>query len=270
MKPSAKIPDWFKGELVGTFLLVFFGVGAVGVDVAYGTQFGLFGVALLWGLGLMVAISICGPISGAHFNPAITFAFALFRDFPRERIPGYLLAQLIGAFLAAACVHLVCADGLRAVEAAAGMTRGDAASIETARVFVTFYPHPHLGAPTIGLWQAIAAEFLGTALLALTIFGLTAKRQPKALGPLIPILIGVALAVLINLFAPVSMAGFNPARDLGPRLWTLLSGWGSLSFEFGAGGWVLAYLVTPCVGALAGAGVAQWMFAKDPVEIEAD
>jgi len=269
--PRARIPDWFKGELIGTFLLVFFGVGAVGVDVAYGGQFGLLGVAALWGLGLAVAIAITGPISGAHLNPAVTLAFARFRDFPRERILPYFAAQFLGAFLAATAVFLLCAGGIQAVEMAAGIERGSPASVETARIFLTFYPHPHNPAidgdvSPIGLLEAIGAEFLGTALLALTIFGLTSKRQSEAIGPFIPILIGVVLTVLIAIFAPVSMAGFNPARDLGPRLLTVLAGWDSFPLSVGGGGWVLAYLVTPCLGALAGAATAEWLTQSHPIK----
>ncbi|MEO0794432.1 MAG: aquaporin [Verrucomicrobiota bacterium] len=266
MADKPKIPAWFRGELIGTYLLVFFGLGSVAIEVAFGGQFGLFGVAMLWGLGLMVAISVTGPVSGAHLNPAITIAFATFRGFPKQRILPYIVAQIIGAFLAAASVYFLSAGGLAAVEEAAGITRGHLESIDTAKVFVTFYPHP--GNPAhfeeagiqLGLMEGIGAEFLGTALLAITVFGLTSSKQPKALGPFIPILIGVVLAVLISLFAPVSMAGFNPARDIGPRLWTVVTGWGSLTFSHETVGWILVYIVSPCLGALFGAGTAEWLF----------
>lgn len=265
---SLPLPDWFLGELVGTFLLIFFGLGAVGMEIAYGAGFGLLGVAAIWGLGLTVAIATCGPVSGAHLNPAITLAFARWRGFPQKRIVGYIFAQLLGAFAASVAVYFLCAGGIASVEAAAGWTRGQVGSLGTAIIFTTFYPHPGFATANpeaftaVGLGIAAGAEFLGTALLALAVFSLTSPRQPEALRPFVPMLIGVSLTVLICVFAPVSMAGFNPARDLGPRLWITLAGWGSLGMTHDGGGWALVYLLMPCLGAQAGAGAAALLTRK--------
>jgi glycerol uptake facilitator-like aquaporin len=79
--------QWIQGEVLGTFLLVFFGCGAVATSVAMDAPVGLFQVAITWGLGLAIAILLCGKLSGAHFNPAITIAFAVFTDFPAKRVP---------------------------------------------------------------------------------------------------------------------------------------------------------------------------------------
>src|SRR5687768_8638889 len=97
-----KLPAWLVGEFVGTFLLVFFGCGSVAAAVLLGAQVGIFQVAIVWGLGIAIAIFATASLSGAHLNPAVTCAFAMWGDFPARRIPGYWAAQLIGAIAAAA------------------------------------------------------------------------------------------------------------------------------------------------------------------------
>src|ERR1051325_5074209 len=89
-------------EALGTFLLVLFGCGAVHASVLTGAQSGLWQVAIVWGVAVMLAIYTVGAVSGAHINPAITVAFAVWGRFPRRSVVPYVLAQLIGAFLAAA------------------------------------------------------------------------------------------------------------------------------------------------------------------------
>src|SRR5438876_3710324 len=91
-------------EVLGTFLLVFFGCGSVHVAVLTGDLVGLGQVALVWAIAIMLAIYCVGAISGAFINPAITLAFAVWRRFPWCDVPAYLGAQMIGAILAAACL----------------------------------------------------------------------------------------------------------------------------------------------------------------------
>ncbi|OYV06952.1 MAG: aquaporin, partial [Verrucomicrobiales bacterium VVV1] len=92
----------WAGELLGTFILVFFGCGSVAAAVTTGAQVGVFQVAIVWGLGVATAIGMTGHLSGAHLNPAVTIAFAVWRDFPWRKVPGYVVSQMAGAFLAAA------------------------------------------------------------------------------------------------------------------------------------------------------------------------
>src|SRR6478609_6755068 len=89
-------------ELIGTFILVFFGCGAVHAAVLTGAQSGLWQVAIVWGIAIMLAIYTIGGISGCHINPAITLAFASWRPFERAAVLPYIGAQLVGAMLAAA------------------------------------------------------------------------------------------------------------------------------------------------------------------------
>src|SRR5436190_16985898 len=100
-----KLPSWVVGEFVGTFLLVFFGCGSVAAAVLLGAQVGIFQVAIVWGLGIATAIYVTGSLSGAHLNPAVTCALATCGGFPGRRVPGYLVAQFAGAFVAAMVLH---------------------------------------------------------------------------------------------------------------------------------------------------------------------
>src|SRR5947208_9257221 len=90
------------GEIIGTFLLVFFGCGSVSSAVLTGAQVGIFQVAIVWGLGIATAIYLTGALSGAHLNPAVTCALATCGEFPLRRVAPYILVQFAGAFFGAA------------------------------------------------------------------------------------------------------------------------------------------------------------------------
>lgn len=266
---SPKNSTAFLGELVGTFLLVFFGCGSVAAAVAMGAQVGLFQVAIVWGFGVTVAILLAGSASGAHINPAITLAFATVRDFPWRRVPLYLVAQFLGAFLAAATLYGLFGGGIALFEASNGIVRGQAGSEASAMIFGEYFPNPG-GAPLteaarshIGLPHALLAEFLGTGLLAFAVFGFTDPKNGAILPRYVPFAIGATLTVLISLLAPLSMGGFNPARDFAPRLFSSLAGWGSLPFELNGHGWLTVYILAPIAGAIVGAYSQKFLLSRD-------
>src|SRR3954468_14017160 len=102
---APKLPAWFVGEFVGTFLLVFFGCGSVAAAVLAGAQVGIFQVAIVWGLGIATAIYLTASLSGAHLNPAVTLALAASGRFPPRSAAKYVAVQVLGAFAAAAVLH---------------------------------------------------------------------------------------------------------------------------------------------------------------------
>src|SRR5262245_13943617 len=135
-------PRALLGELVGTFILVLLGCGAVHSAVLTGAQSGLWQVAIVWGLGVMFASYVCGGISGAHINPAMTIALAFWGRFEWNKVTGYIAAQVAGAFLAAAFLFGMYFGPLEAKEKARGVTRGQTGSIITAMCYGEFYPNP--------------------------------------------------------------------------------------------------------------------------------
>jgi len=265
---------WFPSEVLGTFILILFGCGSVATAVAFDAPMGLFQVAIVWGLGLSLAITLTGPHSGAHLNPAITLAFALWTDFPRTRMIGYFAAQMIGAFIAAAVLYLLFGPAIIAFETAHAIERGSPGSEASAMIFGEYFPNPgglpwdETSASRVGTFQAILAEFLGTTMLALGVFGLTAKGNPFGAGRFTPLAIGLMLTAIICVFAPVTMACFNPARDLAPRIFSALAGWGGYVFSANGSGWLTVYIVTPFVGALTGGWLGARLFSRhDSAEI---
>lgn len=244
------------GEVVGTFLLVFFGTGSVASAVLTGALTGLWQVAVVWGFGVTLAIYASAALSGAHLNPAVSLAFALLRrdDFPRRRLPLYVAAQLGGAILAGLVVAGLFWPFVLRFEAAKGIVRGAPGSELSAMIFGEYFPNPSIfgtGASAHALVspaRAALVEGFGTAVLVFVIFALTARANVGAPDAnLAPFFIGFTVGVLISLFAPITQAGLNPARDFGPRLVAFALGWGPVAIPGPEGGF-WAYIVGPLVG----------------------
>lgn len=262
------LPAWAIGEFFGTFLLAFFGCGSVCAAVLTGAQVGIFQVAIVWGLGIATAIYLTGSLSGAHLNPAVTLALAGWNGFSWRRVPGYVLAQLLGAFLAAAALYLAFAGPLRVFEATHHIVRGLPGSEASAMIFGEFFPNPG-GRPfdskvmaMISPGTACYVEVLGTAILLLVILCTTDDRNGSRPGPLAAAAIGLTVTLLISLLAPLTMACFNPARDFAPRVFSALAGWKSVPFTANGSGWFTVYILGPIAGGQAGAILYRVCFKK--------
>lgn len=255
------IAPWAIGEFFGTFLLVFFGCGSVCAAVLTGAQVGVFQVAIVWGLGIAIAIYLTGALSGAHLNPAVTLSLAVWKRFCWGRVLPYWAAQFLGAFAAAAVLYFIFGDALKAYEKATGIVRGQPGSEATAMVFGEFYPNPG-GKPLtetarerMSATAAFGAETIGTAILLLVILGVTDERNRARPQALTAATIGLTVTLLISLLGPLTMACFNPARDLAPRLFSSLAGWGTLPFRVNGHGWLTVYVLAPLLGGVFGGGL---------------
>jgi glycerol uptake facilitator protein len=177
------------GETLGTFLLVLLGCGSVAGAVLFQAHQGILPVALVWGIGVTLAIYLTRHLSCAHLNPAVTLAMAASGRMAWRKVSVYIVSQFFGAFL-----------------------------------------------------------------LVLMIFALTegcnVGRPNDALAP---VFIGLTVTSVICLIAPLTQAGLNPARDLGPRLVAWLMGWGDAAFPDRVGGFFHVYVLAPIVGAVAAA-----------------
>ncbi len=251
----------YIGEFIGTFIIVLFGTGAVHSAVLTGAQTGLWQVAVVWGIAVALAIYCTRGLSGAHLNPAITISFAVFRGFPPRKIPGFLLSQLSGAFLAAAVLNFLFGDLIRAFEAAKGIVRGMPGSELSAMVYGEYFPNPGVlgfkeqAFASLSSLQAAGAEFLGTACLSFFIFALTDEKDgSKPSQAAIPVLIGLSVSIIISIVAPLTQAGLNPARDFGPRLFSYFAGWGAIAIPGPRGGFFTVYILAPILGAIVGSG----------------
>ncbi len=244
------------GELLGTYLLVLFGTGSVATAVLTEAQIGLWQVAVVWGFGVTIAIYTSAALSGAHLNPAVSLAFALWRraDFPFRHLFPYIVAQLLGAICAGITIAWLFRPFLLRFETAKGIVRGTPGSELSAMIFGEYFPNPALfGTDTaaralVSPGHAALVEGFGTAILVLVIFALTTSRNTTApAANLTPFFIGFTVAVLISLFAPITQAGWNPARDFGPRVIAYFLGWGNIAIPGPDNGfWV--YIVGPFIG----------------------
>ncbi len=244
MQEKVPLGKVMTAEAFGTFLLILFGCGVVHTAVLLDAQAGLWQVAIVWGLAIMIAIYAVDAISGAHINPAITMAFAVWGKLAWPRVIPYVVAQLAGAFLAAFLLFLMFSGFIEAKEKEKQVVRGEPGSVVTAMCYGEYYPNPGPVATAPGPYDAdaharlkskfthtmaVLAEFIGTFILACVVFAVTDKRNAgRPLANLGPVFIGLTVSALISILAPLTQACFNPARDFGPRLFAYFAGWGSV------------------------------------------
>jgi glycerol uptake facilitator protein len=238
----------FTGELLGTFILTLFGCGSVAVAVLFGEYNSIFQIGFVWGVGVTLAIYLTRHLSNAHLNPAVTLAMIFSKRMKADKIPVYLTAQFMGAFLAGVAVYLLFVPSIEAYEQANQIVRGSEASVMTAKIFGEFYPNPG-GNAVVSLPLAMAAECFGTFLLVLAIFGLTEDANTgRPDNSITPLFIGLTVSSIIWLIAPLTQAGINPARDFGPRLFAWIAGWNDAAFPGKDGGFFWVYILSPVVG----------------------
>ena len=254
-------------EVIGTWLMVFAGTAVVAAAVLAGAQTGLWQVAVAWALGVALAIYLTAAASGAHLNPAVSLAFAIFRprDFPKRFLLPYWLSQLLGATLAGVSVLTLYGSFIRRFEEQQGVTRGEPGSQLSAMMFGEYFPNPGAagtGEAAMSLVSplgAMAVEAVGTGILVLVIFALVDRRNSALpVKHLAPVFIGLTVALLISMLAPLTQGGWNPARDFGPRLVAFFAGWGEMAIPGPSGGF-WAYIAGPLIGGPLGASVYEFL-----------
>ncbi|MET8113034.1 MIP/aquaporin family protein [Streptomyces prasinus] len=249
-------------EFLGTFVLLLLGIGSVAVAVVglpgSGRQTADFGpanwliISWGWGLAVVFGVYVAGGISGAHLNPAVTLSFAARRDFPWRKVLPYWLAQVVGAFVAAALIYACYRWAIDAANTKAGIPRDE--SLATYSIFATF-PAEYFGN---SWWGPLLDQIVGTAILLLLICALIDTRNTAPMSNMGPFLIGLVVVAIGLTFGTNAGYAINPARDFGPRLFTFFEGWGSIalpgSFEWFSGYWWIP-IVGPLIGGLVGTGV---------------
>ncbi|MDP2911701.1 MAG: MIP family channel protein [Candidatus Omnitrophota bacterium] len=234
----------FCGELLGTFILVFFGCSSIAVSILFKSHAGLFQIACIWGIGVTLAIYTTRHLSCAHLNPAISISMVVAKRMHIKKLPVYILAQFTGAFLAGLCIYALFSSSIANFELTNNIIRGSANSQTTAMMFGEYFP-------SVSLLNAFLAETFGTALLVLVIFSLTEKcNVGRPSNEFAPVLIGATVTAIISIIAPLTQAGLNPARDFGPRLFAYLAGWKSIAIPGPKGGFFMVYILGPIIGGI--------------------
>ncbi|MCA4961649.1 aquaporin Z [Pseudomonas sp. Y24-6] len=221
-------------ELFGTFWLVLGGCGSAVLAASSPLGIGVLGVALAFGLTVLTMAFAIGHISGCHLNPALSFGLCVGGRFPARELPAYIIAQVIGAIIAAGLIYYI-ASGKEGFDLSTGLASNG------------------YGEHSPGKYSMAAGfvcELVMTAMFVLIILGATDKRAPAGLAP---IAIGLALTLIHLISIPVTNTSVNPARSTGPALLV--------------GGWAIAQLwmfwVAPLLGAVVGGVTYRWLGKED-------
>lgn len=176
-------------ETLGTYFLIFAGCAAVVVNADKDKVVTLPGISIVWGLAVMVMVYSVGHISGAHFNPAVTIAFASCKRFPWKQVPAYIAAQVVGSTLASGTLRLLFSG-----------------------------PHNHFAGtlPTGTDLQSLVMEFIITFYLMFVVSGVATDN--RAIGELAGLAVGATVLLNVMFAGAVSGASMNPARSLGPAI----------------------------------------------------
>ncbi|XP_062846009.1 aquaporin-9b [Trichomycterus rosablanca] len=234
----------FLAEFLGTFMLILFGCGSVAQAVLSRGALGeTLSIHIGFTTGVMLAVYVAGGVSGGHVNPAVSLALVVLGKFPIKKFPVYVAAQFIGAFTGSCVVFGLYYDAFMDYSNGVLLVSGENA---TANIFAS-YPAKHLS--TV---NAFIDQVIGTGALVLCILAILDRKNIGAPKGMEPLLIGLTILAIgvsmgLNCGYPI-----NPARDLGPRIFTAVAGWGMEVFRAG-GCWWWIPVCAPMVGGVVGA-----------------
>jgi len=240
-------------EFLGTMILILFGTGVVAqvVTSADGSAGDHDSIAWAWGIGVTLGVYVAARVSGAHLNPAVTVALAAFRGFEWRKVLPYSLAQFLGAFVAAAIVRFVYADLIFKVD--------PDHTIKTQGIFSTL---PGNGLDGVSITTAFFDQIVGTAILVFVIFAVTTARNAAPLANLAPVVIGLLVVAIGMAWGANAGYAINPARDFGPRVLTLITGYQDALFDQHGTLYFWLPIVAPIIGALIGG--AMFVYLIEP------
>jgi glycerol uptake facilitator protein len=258
MRLRATLGGEMLAEFFGTFVLILIGDGSVALAVVglpgSGRQnlaIDPFGpgnwliIAFGWAFAVTFAVYAAGGVSGAHINPAVTLSFAARRGFPWRKVVPYWVAQVAGALTAAAVVKATYWGAINWFNETRQIPKSE--SLDTFAIFATF-PAEYWN----GDWTGpFVDQIVGTAILVALIAALIDGRNLAPKGNVSALLIGLVVAAIGLAYGTNAGYAINPARDLGPRLFTYADGWGPLAFP-GRFEWFDNYWWIPIAGPLIG------------------
>ena len=233
----------FFGEFIGTLILVFFGCSSVAIATLFGGFASLFEVALFWVFAVFLGIICSQQYSFSHLNPAVSWGFFLKGEISFTLMIKKIIAQCLGAFCAAGLVFMFFEDAMLVFEAS---SNEPILHLKTASCFGEYFPNPGFQ-DKISLTSAKAMfmEGMGVFVLFYGIVEVVERDFNKASSALI---ISLIVGMLIVLIAPYTQAGFNPARDIMPRLFSYFTRWKDVAFSQGILNVLLVYVLAPFLG----------------------
>jgi glycerol uptake facilitator protein len=248
------------GEIIGTFVMVFIGIGSVAITVLY-DALNLYQIAGIWSIAVILGIYSSKNLSNAHLNPAVSIGFLVTKELKLPELFFYLIGQLTGAILAGIAIYFIFSSDILFYETSNHIIRGTEASKKSAMMFGEFYPNPGNKSLTeLSTGVAMLLEAIGTFILMFVILNLVHSK--KVYDKLVPTLIGLTVGILIIFIAPYTQAGFNPFRDLGPRIVTYFMGWKGTAFNLPQVGAITVYVFGPITGSVMASLVFKLYHAK--------
>jgi glycerol uptake facilitator protein len=230
-------------EFAGTMILILFGTGVVAqvVTSSDGSLGDHDSIAWAWGIGVTLGVYVAARLSGAHLNPAVTIALAAFKGFAWRKVLPYTVAQTLGAFVAALVVRATYADLIATVD--------PEHTIATQGIFSTL---PGNGAEGVSIPTAFLDQVVGTAILVFVIFALTTAWNNPPMANLGPVVVGLLVVGIGMSFGANAGYAINPARDFGPRIASLITGYGGAMNDQNGDLYFWLPIVAPILGGLVG------------------
>jgi glycerol uptake facilitator protein len=238
-------------EFAGTLILLLFGLGVVAQVVATTGLGDHDSIAWAWGLGVTLGIYVAGRISGAHLNPAVTLALAVFAGFEWRKVAPYALAQTLGAFIAALLVRWDYTEVLAKFDP--GHT------IKSQFIFSTL---PGNGANPVSEWGAFRDQIIGTAILLFLVLAVTDVKNSAPASNMAPFIVGLIVVAIGMAFGTDAGYAINPARDFGPRLASFLTGYGTAWRDQYGQLYFWVPIIAPLIGGLIGAGLYKLLVGR--------
>ncbi|XP_054706631.1 aquaporin-7-like [Uloborus diversus] len=231
-------------EFFGTFILVMYGDLTLAMSILGGQGVpDALAATWAWGVGIILGITVSGSVSGGHINPAVTLAFASVKKLPLRKVFWYFLGQYLGGFIASVFVFLTYYDAFNNYDP----DRTVVGLFRTAHIFATY---PKDG---ISIWNCFLGEVIAGFLVMFIIMAVVDKKNMHLPLYLEAIFIGLMVQTTLLAFGLNCMAPLNPARDLPPRIFTVIAGWGTLTFSIRNYGYFWIGIIGPHLGCILGA-----------------
>ncbi|XP_063055981.1 aquaporin-10-like [Engraulis encrasicolus] len=233
-------------EFLGVYIMILLGVGSMAQLVTSGgTKGDYVSSTIAFALATTFGMYICRGVSGAQLNPAVSLGLCVMGRHQWRKLPMYTVAQVLGSFLGAATVYALYYDAIMMYTQGVFTVTGPNS---TARIFST-YPSEYLS-----IWNGVVDQVIGTAVLMVCVLALGDKRNWATPPALEPLMVGLVIWCMGLCMGSNCSYPLNPARDLGPRVFSYLAGWGSEVFSAG-NNWFWVPLVAPFLGALVGSAL---------------
>ncbi|CAL4326367.1 MIP/aquaporin family protein [Buchnera aphidicola] len=240
-------------EFFGTGLIIFFGTSCLAASKLTHVHFNPFEISCIWGLAVSMSIYFSASTSGAHLNPAITIFFWLSsKDFNKKKVLPYIISQIFGSFFFSMLTYFLYYHAFISFKNQNNIILGTQESLKLASIFCVYpnFNHSFIRNSTI--------EILTTALFMIILLQLNNKKNNKIFyyKSIAPFLIGVLIFMINISITPLNNISLNPARDLGPKIFLSLTGWGIFSFT---GGNNSLYFLIPIIGPILGVNLGGWI-----------